>query len=397
MTVGDSSDDIGSKTQVNQTGASDLAPAPLVWTDSQKTESDQLMLMFLALESTGNGLVITNPKISDNPIVHVNQVFVDRCGFHLNQILGQNCRFLQQGDRQQESIGQVRSAIREQRPIETIFRNYRKDGSLYLTELTIAPVHDSKGVLASYVGIQYDVDARHLAERRISECYSVLSHELRTPVSSVSAALHLLNDGTGGKIAPRARELLRSAEESCNKLGQLIAEILDWKQNDAAHLRLNKSRSRISSIVEAAKRELKPLAQHCRVELVSEIVGDTILTVDKNRLKKVIVTLATMAIRSSPVDGKVLVRVERIADVLISFTIQGEVDESTFIQLMEIARRSNSESVDTVNTSKRGTELDLAICGALVELHQSQLKVSSAGPNQIRYSFDIIEAKNARS
>lgn len=104
-----------------------------------------------------------------------------------------------------------------------------------------------------------------------------------------------------------------------------------------------------------------------------------------------------MAIRSSPVDGKVLVRVERIADVLISFTIQGEVDESTFIQLMEIARRSNSESVDTVNTSKRGTELDLAICGALVELHQSQLKVSSAGPNQIRYSFDIIEAKNARS
>jgi PAS domain S-box-containing protein len=197
---------------------------------------DQLKLLFRAVESTRNGIVVTDPTQPDNPIIYANPAFAELCGFRIDQIIGRNCRFLQRDDRDQSALDEIRNAINNQRPITTVVRNYKKDGTLFWNELTISPVHDSSGKLINYIGVQNDVSARKDAERRVSEFYSVISHELRTPLTSITGALSSMEDGSAGKLNARATKLIKIGLVNCTRLMNLINEILDWKKIEAGKI-----------------------------------------------------------------------------------------------------------------------------------------------------------------
>ena len=95
-------------------------------------DSDQLMLMFCAVESARNGVVITDPNRPDNPIIYTNPAFTEITGYSAGEILGHNCRFLQGYDRQQPQLDEVRHALKEGLPVTVVLRNYKKDGSRFL-------------------------------------------------------------------------------------------------------------------------------------------------------------------------------------------------------------------------------------------------------------------------
>ena len=77
------------------------------------------------------GLVITDPNQPDNPIIDCNPAFLKNTGYDKEEILGRNCRFLQNDDRNQKPLDEVRAALNEQRPCRVVLRNYRKDGTLF--------------------------------------------------------------------------------------------------------------------------------------------------------------------------------------------------------------------------------------------------------------------------
>lgn len=169
--------------------------------DNYGAEKDeQLILLKRAVEAARNGICITNPRLPDNPIIYVNQAFLEMSGFKKYQVLGRNCRFLQRDDRDQASIASIKEAIKSETSITTILRNYRRDGSLFWNELTVSPVHDEQGRLINFVGVQNDITSRKEAETRVSEFYSVISHELRTPLTSIHGALGVIADGSAGKV-----------------------------------------------------------------------------------------------------------------------------------------------------------------------------------------------------
>ncbi len=120
-----------------------------------------------AVESTRNGVLITDPKLPDNPIVYANPAFQRITGYSAGEVLGRNCRFLQRDDRDQPALEEVRAAIQEGRECRVVVRNYRKDGALFWQELSISPVRDDRGAITHFVGIQDDVTERKLAEERL--------------------------------------------------------------------------------------------------------------------------------------------------------------------------------------------------------------------------------------
>ncbi len=120
-----------------------------------------------AVESTRNGVLITDPKLPDNPIVYANPAFQRITGYSAEEVLGRNCRFLQRDDRAQPALDVVRAAIQEGRGCRVVVRNYRKDGALFWQELSISPVRDDRGQITHFMGIQDDVTERNLAEERL--------------------------------------------------------------------------------------------------------------------------------------------------------------------------------------------------------------------------------------
>jgi len=122
-------------------------------------------LLGRAVAASSNGIVITDSKVPDNPIVYVNPAFEEISGYTAVEVMGRNCRFLQADDREQPALDELREALTEARECRVVLRNYRKDGTPFWNELYVSPVHDEEGRLTNFVGVQNDITHR----RRIEE------------------------------------------------------------------------------------------------------------------------------------------------------------------------------------------------------------------------------------
>ncbi|HEX8555344.1 MAG TPA: PAS domain-containing protein [Sphingomonas sp.] len=110
-----------------------------------------------AVRATRMPMVVTNPRLPDNPIVFVNDSFCRLTGYAREEIVGRNCRFLQGPDTPAEQVDAIRAAINEVRSIEIDIRNRRRDGTPFWNRLLLAPVHDEAGQLTYFFASQLDV------------------------------------------------------------------------------------------------------------------------------------------------------------------------------------------------------------------------------------------------
>jgi len=130
---------------------------------------DRLRLLERAVTASTNSIVISDPNQPDYPLVYVNPAFERTTGYASEEVLGRNCRFLQDEDRDQPALGELRTAVREGRHCTVVLRNYRKDGTLFWNELSIYPVRDEEGRMTSFVGVQNDITERIRADEILSE------------------------------------------------------------------------------------------------------------------------------------------------------------------------------------------------------------------------------------
>lgn len=131
----------------------------------QRSQERELRLQAAALSASREGICIVDAIADDQPLVFVNRAFEKLSGYSKEEILGRNCRFLQGNDRDQPERELLRYAISQGRETTVRLRNYRKDGSRFWNELSIAPV-EQNGQVTHFVGLQKDVTRRHLQEEQ---------------------------------------------------------------------------------------------------------------------------------------------------------------------------------------------------------------------------------------
>lgn len=131
----------------------------------QRSQERELRLQAAALSASREGICIVDALADDQPLVYVNRAFEKLSGYSKEEVLGRNCRFLQGSDRDQPERELIRYAISQGRETSVRLRNYRKDGSRFWNELSIAPV-EQDGHVTHFVGLQKDVTRRHLQEER---------------------------------------------------------------------------------------------------------------------------------------------------------------------------------------------------------------------------------------
>lgn len=144
-----------------------------------------------ATRATRMPMVISDPRLPDNPIVFVNDAFLKLTGYERAEILGRNCRFLQGPSSDPESIERIRQAIADQSTIEIDLQNHRKDGSVFWNRVLISPVVDEEGELSYFFASQFDVT---LEKDRL-------------------VRLQFDRDALEVEVARRAADLLRSEEK----------------------------------------------------------------------------------------------------------------------------------------------------------------------------------------
>ena len=126
-----------------------------------------LRLQERSIAASHNGIVITDWRIPNNPIVYANAAFEKISGYEVSEVLGKNCRFLQGNDFFQPERDILRSAINAGIACTVVMRNYRKDGTTFWNELNISPIHDDSGNVTHFIGIQNDITERKEAEKEL--------------------------------------------------------------------------------------------------------------------------------------------------------------------------------------------------------------------------------------
>src|ERR671921_3044727 len=191
-------------------------------------------LLDRAVAASSNGIVITDPKLPDNPIVYVNPAFEKISGYATDEVRGRNCRFLQADDRGQSALDELRVALREKRECRVVLRNYRKDGTPFWNELYVSPVHDEEGRLTNFVGVQNDITQRRGIEESLRES------EERFRATFEHAAVGAAQVGIDGRwlrVNRRLSEIVGYEREEL--LQRTFQEIThpDDLEGDLAHMR----------------------------------------------------------------------------------------------------------------------------------------------------------------
>jgi PAS domain S-box-containing protein len=102
-------------------------------------------------------MVVTNPRVPDNPIEIANAAFCRLTGYPESEVLGRNCRFLAGENTEAWVSQQIRDAIDHRRPVLADILNYRRDGTTFRNGVMITPLFDDKGDLAYFLGSQVDL------------------------------------------------------------------------------------------------------------------------------------------------------------------------------------------------------------------------------------------------
>ena len=131
-----------------------------------------------ALEFALNGIVITDARKKDNPIIYYNKAFQKLTGYKRDEIIGRNCRFLQGKDRKQAGVDVIRKAINEGKSCRVQVRNYKKDGTLFWNEVSINPIRALNGDVTHFIGIQNDITKRVKDQQEINHLIKIFNDSL---------------------------------------------------------------------------------------------------------------------------------------------------------------------------------------------------------------------------
>lgn len=122
-----------------------------------KRKTEELELFKEAIDATNVGITIVDALQEDMPIIYANEGFKKMTGYSTREIMGRNCRFLQNDDRRQGTIDDIRSYVDKNQQGSARVKNYKKDGTPFWNELSIAPITNCDGMVTHFVGIQKDI------------------------------------------------------------------------------------------------------------------------------------------------------------------------------------------------------------------------------------------------
>ena len=134
--------------------------------DNMKRTEEMQMLQTTALESAANGIVITDMK---GDIVWVNNAYTKMTGYTLDEVRGMNPRILKSGKQSEVQYKKLWETILSGNVWHGEFINKKKDGSLYIDEMTVTPVRNAHNNITHFVGVKQDVTERNKAVQKIKE------------------------------------------------------------------------------------------------------------------------------------------------------------------------------------------------------------------------------------
>ena len=315
------------------------------------------------------GLIIANPL---GIIEMSNPTIEEMTGYYPNELIGKN----------------LKDVLINASPLEfeSLFGKlndlavHSKKGSSKATKgpirCQVSASALSKGGIKTYLLVIVDISERQKLEQLKQAFFAMVSHDLRSPLTSLLSMLDLLHAGKLGELSSAGSEVVAKNSRETERLINLVNELLDIEKMRAGEFDLSEDRVAISQVLESSSNAVEGLAQRRRIKLELEPC-DCSIVADSALLIRVLVNLISNAIKFSPEQGIVkIAAIENKDHVLFSVADEGPGIAPEFRQrIFDLFQQ-----VDLADSkAKGGTGLGLTICKMIVEQHGGRIWVDCPG------------------
>ena len=218
-----------------------------------------------------------------------------------------------------------------------------------------------------------------------------VTHELRAPLSSIRAALEIIQSEFGANMQSEETRMLTTALKNSDRLADMINGILDFSKIESGQMTVFPKPVEAAAIAKEAVDSLQPWAQKKRIDLSLDAPGGLpLVDSDAPRTVQVIVNLLSNAIKFTPAGGKIVVKLARRTEGASTFVEYAVTDTGPGIPKEEQTRVFEKfAQIASGESHVGGTGLGLSIAKALVHLQKGKMWIESEPGSGATFLFTL--------
>ncbi len=268
------------------------------------------------------------------------------------------------------------------------YRVFTRDGGTLWVEDTHYPITEGGSVLGIKNGILQDINERKIADSAKNAFLAIVSHELRSPLTSIQGSINILGSGKLGKLSEQGVNLVNIAGRNCERLTKLVSEILDIEKLKSGKMKFEMDELDLQALLreacEASEGYGDKFGHKFRLNPDCEPV---VVMGDRDRLMQVMANLLSNSVKFSGESKQTDIFLQVVGDRTrvcvqdygdgISDADQGRIFEH-FVQ---------ADSTDSRKVA--GTGLGLPIAKAIIKEHGGTIGVTSQVGEGSSFHFSL--------
>jgi signal transduction histidine kinase len=252
--------------------------------------------------------------------------------------------------------------------------SYRLNGTDNFFLPRILAMRGKDDALFGVAVVLYDVTRFRLVDAAKTDLVATVSHELKSPLTSVRMALHILLEKTVGTLTPKQDELISAARNDTERLLRILNDLLDLARLEEGNAGLHLEPAAPAELMVVVMQEMVDKVATKNLNVNFDVQPDLpAVLVDRQRINHVFSNLVSNAIKHSPVDGEIILGATLVEDKNVEFSVSDQgpgIPEEYHTRIFDRFFRVPGQT-------KTGAGLGLSIAREITVSHGGRIGVRS--------------------
>lgn len=225
----------------------------------------------------------------------------------------------------------------------------------------------------------------------ITNFFTNMSHELKTPVNVIYAAIQTINiflEDFKSENSIKCKSYLKTMKQNCLRMIRLINNLLDITKLDSGFIKINKKNGDIINVIEDIVQSIAGYVESKQISLIFDTdVEEKIMGFDHDMIERIMLNLISNALKYSHANGRIYVNIiEKESSIVIEIEDEGEgIPKDKLKVIFERFGQVNN----TLSRKCEGTGIGLYLVRSFVEMHQGKISVSSEQGKGSKFSIEL--------
>ncbi|HUH27521.1 chemotaxis protein CheB [Gelidibacter sp.] len=339
--------------------------------------------------------MITNATV-DGEVFYYNKMWADFSGWDLDKMEKQGWEKLIHPEELQSVQQNWNNAVKSGDTFEMEMRILDKNGHYKWHISRAIPVKDENGKILMWIGANTQIQKLKEEEKRKEDFMRMVSHELKTPITSIKGYTQLLLSLMDGQDEIQWDSLpikssLERIDNQTTRLTRLISEMLDIDRIEVSQLHLQKEKFNLNVLIENTIQDI--VYAHAQAEIIFSQEVHCDVFADRDRIGQVIINLITNAIKYSPDNKNIEVKIFEPKEAKVSISIKDygvgipKKDQKHVFERFYRVSGTNEEKYS-------GFGIGLYLCKEIIERHQGVISVKSEKGKGSEFTITLDQYQN---